>query len=184
MKSQNEIIQLGIEFAKTLKADNESYLAGAAFGYSCGYEAAQPTPSVSADIRDEVINLLKMCEHTAHRNVGEGCNHATYILPSEYNLISDKIYALFASRKPAGMRWVKASERLPILPDPLPKDTIDERGVLFVNRAHSAGAFWYPSYGVSALSFLENYNGWDVTEWEWLDESTPSNWIEIKEGEK
>ena len=76
----------------------------------------------------------------------------------------------FASRKPAGMRWVKASERLPILPDPLPKDTIDERGVLFVNRAHSAGAFWYPSYGVSAISFLNNYNGWNINDWEWLDE--------------
>lgn len=76
----------------------------------------------------------------------------------------------FASRKPAGMRWVKASDRLPILPDPLPKDTIDERGILFVNRVHSAGAFWYPSYGVSAISFLNNYNGWNINDWEWLDE--------------
>ena len=80
----------------------------------------------------------------------------------------------YQQSQPSGMRWVMASERLPVLPHPLPKDNIDERGILFVNRYHSAGAFWYPSYGVSALSFLENYNGWDVTEWEWLDESSPA----------
>jgi len=92
-----------------------------------------------------------------------------------HSLEWDKALEEYAQQsQPSGMRWVMASERLPVLPHPLPKDNIDERGILFVNRYHSAGAFWYPSYGVSALSFLENYNGWDVTEWEWLDESSPA----------
>jgi len=38
--STAELIHKGIEFAKTLKADNESYVSGAGFGYSCGYQTA------------------------------------------------------------------------------------------------------------------------------------------------
>jgi hypothetical protein len=46
-----DIIHKGIEFSKTLNADNESYLAGASFGYSCGYQAAShphPAPEPEA----------------------------------------------------------------------------------------------------------------------------------------
>lgn len=70
------------------------------------------------------------------------------------------------------MKWIKATERLPVLPDVLPPDTPDERGVLFVNRTHSAGNFWYPSYGQSTASVMNlQIPGWSLEQWEWLDES-------------
>lgn len=64
MKSKAELIHAGIEFAKTIKSDSESYRSGAGFGYSCGYEAAQqfttPVRPVAAlpDAVEELLNEL------------------------------------------------------------------------------------------------------------------------------
>ena len=70
------------------------------------------------------------------------------------------------------MKWIKAIERLPEIPNPLPPDTEDERGILFVNRVHSCGNFWYPSYGQSPLSVMNlGFAGWCKEQWEWLDEN-------------
>lgn len=81
-----------------------------------------------------------------------------------------------------GPIWVKCCDRMPQLPDPLPPDTPDERGILFVNRKHSAAQFWFPSYGYTAEAQFpleaevdrKLYDiGWGREEWEWLDESAP-----------
>lgn len=69
------------------------------------------------------------------------------------------------------MKWVKATDRLPLLTSPLPIDTEDERGIVFINRTHSAATFWYPSYGRTAENFIREWNGWPIEQWEWLDES-------------
>lgn len=70
------------------------------------------------------------------------------------------------------MKWIKASERLPELPDILPENTPDERGILFINRTHSCGIFWYPSYGQHPTSIMNlNFEGWSIEQFEWLDES-------------
>ncbi len=70
------------------------------------------------------------------------------------------------------MNWIKASDRLPVLPNVLPLDTKDERGVLFVNRTHSAGVFWYSSYGQSPTSIMNlQFDGWSLDQWEWLEEN-------------
>lgn len=46
--SAEEIIHKGIEFAKTINSDSESYKIGAGFGYSCGYEKAMHEYASSA----------------------------------------------------------------------------------------------------------------------------------------
>lgn len=76
------------------------------------------------------------------------------------------------------LRWVKASEGLPELPNSLPPNTPEERGILFINRVHSAANFWYPSYGFPAKDFFIPFSnktlygdGWGIENWEWLDES-------------
>lgn len=73
------------------------------------------------------------------------------------------------------MRYIKATERLPELPNTLPPDTEDERGVLFINRTHSCAGFWYPSYGRTAKEFLDNFNGWPIEQFEWIDEQPSVN---------
>lgn len=91
---------------------------------------------------------------------------------------ADKIPAL--STPPASQtypRWVKCSERVPQLPTVLPKDTLDERGILFVSRMHTCAVFWFPSYGYSVESQFEIYkdkrmydDGFELEYWEWLSE--------------
>ncbi len=74
-RSKEEIIHMGINFAKTLNADNESYLSGAGFGYSCGYEAAmdgyrnQPTQSIAgiSDWLSDFFNWIKEQEEISLR---------------------------------------------------------------------------------------------------------------------
>lgn len=83
-----------------------------------------------------------------------------------------------------GMRWVKASDRLPELPNPLPPDTENEKGVLFINRTHSAGVFWFPSYGQKPESIMNlQFEGWSFEQWEWLDESCTIDTDAVEFGE-
>jgi hypothetical protein len=67
------------------------------------------------------------------------------------------------------MKWVKASEGLPELKDETTYDDENERGILFVNRKHSACLFVYPSITKDLKSLLESYP--DAPNWEWLDET-------------
>jgi hypothetical protein len=63
-QQQLDIIHKGIEFSKTLNADNESYIAGAAYGYSCGYEAAKaPIEGTEGweDPNEEIKRLQILC---------------------------------------------------------------------------------------------------------------------------
>lgn len=52
-----------------------------------------------SDREDKIIEILKLCEQTSHRNVGEGCNFEEYILPSEYKLIASKILSSLSNIK-------------------------------------------------------------------------------------
>ena len=90
------------------------------------------------------------------------------------------------STKMVPMQWIKATDRLPELPTPLPPDTPEERGILFVNRKHSATSFWFPSYGISPKESFAIYadrriydEGFELEHWEWLEE-TPSEAIADK----
>lgn len=78
-----------------------------------------------------------------------------------------KWYASKINKSPI---WVKAIERLPGIPNPLPENTEDERGILFINRTHSACYFWYPSYGTSPMPYITEDGHWVIEQYEWLDE--------------
>ena len=76
-------------------------------------------------------------------------------------------------------QWVKCSERMPLLPDPLPADTPDERPVLFFNLRHSSTWVWFPSYGFKAedqfpleadIDRRVYDEGFGREYWEWLEE--------------
>lgn len=98
-----------------------------------------------------------------------------HLLPEWYDEAKDALAEAAAPQATpvSGMRWVKASKRLPELPNPLPPDTEDEKGVLFVNRTHSCGSFWYPSYGQPPSSVMNlQFDGWSLEQWEWLEEET------------
>lgn len=89
------------------------------------------------------------------------------------------------------LRWVKATEKIPQLPDPLPLDTPEERGILFINRQHSCTHIWFPSYGYSVESAFEIYKdknlydeGFELEKWEWLEEIPGPDPSPIKEGEE
>lgn len=80
----------------------------------------------------------------------------------------------------AGPVWVKAIDRLPELPNPLPPDTPDEHPVIFFNLKHSATQVWFPSYGQPAedhfpLEVDVDRRVYDIgfgrENWVWLDES-------------
>lgn len=66
-------------------------------------------------------------------------------------------------------RWVKASERLPVLPNPLPPNTEDEEGVIFRNQTHSCTHIWFPSYGYDPVLTVTEDGHWNLDQWEWLD---------------
>lgn len=81
------------------------------------------------------------------------------------------------------VRWVKCTERMPQLPNPLPADTPDERPVIFFNLRHSSTGVWFPSYGIKSedqFPLEANVNrslydeGFGREYWEWLDEPTAS----------
>jgi hypothetical protein len=76
----------------------------------------------------------------------------------------------------ASPRWINAAVRLPDLPNPLPPDTEEERGIVFVNRTHSACFIWYPSYGREANGSTHTTpdGHWSLEQWEWLDEDAPA----------
>jgi len=88
------------------------------------------------------------------------------------------------------MRWVKCIDRLPVIPNPIPKNTPEERGVLFVNRTHSCGNFWYPSYNQPPQGNMNlQFDGWKLEQWEWLEElpSLPKEtdaveWVSVEDG--
>ncbi len=63
---------------------------------------------------------------------------------------------------------------MPEIPSPLPPDTEDERGILFVNRAHSCGNFWYPSSGFPPTPYTTEDGHWSIEQYEWLDETSVS----------
>ena len=70
------LIHKGIEFSKTLLTESETYLSGAAFGYSCGYQAAsQPAGNDAVRLIKE---LLMLCEDD--RSVVEGFRTKEIIL--------------------------------------------------------------------------------------------------------
>ena len=71
------------------------------------------------------------------------------------------------------LRWVKCNERMPIIPNPLPKDTVDERGIVFKNQTHSSVVIFYPSYGYQPnyMGLGTETEGWSIDQWEWLEET-------------
>lgn len=117
----------------------------------------------NAGLRQEIKEWTNMIAHAAYRKLTE-----TKAAP-------------FLHCFPVGeaVNWIKCTERMPLLPDPLPKDTPGERGVLFVNRKHSAAQFCFPSDGYTAeaqFPLEKDINrdlydvGWGREEWEWLEE--------------
>jgi hypothetical protein len=70
------------------------------------------------------------------------------------------------------MKLINCAERIPELPNPLPPNTEDERGIVFINRTHSCSFIYYPSYGYDAVKYLTitEDGHWSLEQWEWLDE--------------
>jgi len=105
--------------------------------------------------------------------------HIFWVTLSGRNFLDDigtskkfvQIAKWYASKINKAPIWVKATERLPEIPNPLPEDTEDERGILFINRTHSACHFWYSSYGQSPIPYTTEDGHWSLEQYEWLDEN-------------
>jgi len=76
------------------------------------------------------------------------------------------------------MKWVKASERLPVKPENYrwSYDDQTEPAIVFINRVHDATFAWFHSLGwdIKDHPSLKDQPVWNLSQWEWLDESKES----------
>lgn len=92
--TQLDIIHKGVEFAKGLNADNESYLAGAGYGYSCGYEKAIEAYRLSAPVEENKIPNNALQFFQCHKITLTGVNGGDYLDEEDFYKFAKSIKPL------------------------------------------------------------------------------------------